>query len=482
MNDMIKIGSRRELFADDFLIDQKLTDAVRSMHHPVCRERVLVNDAPWEGDGWVYYSTFEDNGLYRMYYHTNPLLDRENKKSFVGPHYICYACSLDGVHWVKPKLGIWEYNKSCANNIILEIDTEDAFHVFRDENPSCPDEERYKALLTRRVTRDGQRVSQLWCMTSFDGIHFADGWILSEQGRFDTHNTAFWDPLLGKYVCYFRDLHKNADGEMVRDIRRMESADFRQWSVPEPIVYTGCTEDFQMYTNGIHPYMRAPYLYVGIPTRYVQRPAWEDNYDELCGSEHRRFRMQFHPRYGLALTDNLLITSRDGITFNRSGEAFMRPGPEGRKRWVYGDSYASNTIVATPPVDETDAWELSFYSAVNQWSEETAHVYRYSLRMDGFYSYGGGYEEKTLVTKPFIFDGSRLEVNFSTSAAGRMRIFLEQADGRPILGGDSGDLFGDSIDRKVHFKAELSVLSGTPVRMRVLLKDADIYSFRFCKA
>ena len=36
--------------------------------------------------------------------------------------------------------------------------------------------------------------------------------------------------------------------------------------------------------------------------------------------------MKFHPRYGTVITDGLFMTSRDGRTFHRWDEAFIRPG------------------------------------------------------------------------------------------------------------------------------------------------------------
>ena len=64
----IAIGSRRELFVDDFLVDQLTGKAETRLHHPVPQEVVLVHDAPWEGSGSGYHSVFQDGPLYRMYY------------------------------------------------------------------------------------------------------------------------------------------------------------------------------------------------------------------------------------------------------------------------------------------------------------------------------------------------------------------------------------------------------------------------------
>jgi len=87
-----------------------------------------------------------------------------------------------------------------------------------------------------------------------------------------------------------------------------------------------------------------------------------------------------------------------------------------------------------------------------------------------------GAAEKSIVTKPFVFEGSELRINFATSARGYVYITLETEDGTKL---ESCETFGNSIDRLIHFNGDLSSLSGMPVTMTVRLLDADLYSFRF---
>ena len=95
--------------------------------------------------------------------------------------------------------------------------------------------------------------------------------------------------------------------------------------------------------------------------------------------------------------------------------------------------------------------------------------------------YGG-----TAVTKPLVFQGDRLEINFSTSAGGSLRVEIQDVDGKAKSGfamSDCNLLYGDQIDRVVSWKAgtDVSQLAGKPIRLKVELKDADLYSFRFIK-
>ncbi|MBQ8813031.1 MAG: hypothetical protein IJZ85_00840 [Lachnospiraceae bacterium] len=471
----LNIGNRRELFVDLYLIDKERTTAREWLHSPVRRECVMTNNAAWEANGWVYYTVFEDGDIFRMYYICFPMYNEERTAHKPPFFHICYAESKEGICWHKPNLGICEINGSTDNNVVVITNSMDAFHVFIDKNPDCSPQEKYKGI----YTKSGKRKKELWCMTSHDGIHFKEGWMITDKGAFDSYNSVFWDENKNVYVCYARDVHDGADGKRVRDVRVLESKDFKNWSEPKPISYIDSPYDFQMYTNGIQPYFRAPHIYVGFPTRYTERAEWTANYDRLCGAEHRRWRMKFNRRFGLAVTDGLFMCSRDGSNFRRFNEAFVRPGPESAMRWVYGDGYLAYGMLSTKATVGDEDRELSFYASANDWSDGPVQVFRYTLRMDGFVSRGAGFSGGKLVTKPFIFDGENLFVNFSTSAAGHMRIYFEDINGNIAGDYDSGELFGDSIDRMVDFKRPLSDIKGQEVKMCVELYDAEIYSFQF---
>ena len=123
---------------------------------------------------------------------------------------------------------------------------------------------------------------------------------------------------------------------------------------------------------------------------------------------------------------------------------------------------------------------MSFYCLDYHWIQNQA-LRRYTIRKDGFLSYHAGYEPAWLLTRPFTFAGSRLTVNFATSAIGSVRITLLDADGCALAGYESCELFGDSLDRPVDFAGgtDVAALAGRPLRMRIDLRDADLFSFKF---
>jgi hypothetical protein len=184
-----------------------------------------------------------------------------------------------------------------------------------------------------------------------------------------------------------------------------------------------------------------------------------------------------HPRYGLTVTDCIFIFSRDGQRFYREDEAFMRPGPENPGNWVYGDGYPAYQLIKTPAPFGGDE-EISIFSYDRHWSGLAENLIRWRLRQDGFISRRGTYAGQTVVTKPLVFTGSEMLVNFSTSARGRMFVTVRDEAGRSIR---SVELFGDKVDRVVDFAdgGKIAGFAGKPVTVTFEMFDADLYSFRF---
>ena len=467
----IDIGTRRELFVDEFLI-AKRAGAELKLHSPMAREIVMTCDAPWEGSGCGYEDVFRDGDRIRMYYISADLTNADGSSLSKRPVFACYAESQDGIHWVKPELGLFEFNGSKRNNIIWAGSNLDNFTPFKDSKPDCPKEEIYKAV--------GSGKGGLLAFKSADGLHWSpltDKPIIA-KGYFDTQNNAFWDSQRKHYWCYIRDFH---DG--VRDIRVATSPDFVTWTEPQRLKFEHDAPDVPLYTNQVLPYYRAPHLLLGFPTRYMERKFSPAAMRSLPDPKHRQARMKFSRRYGTAITDGLFMSSRDGRLFARWDEAFIRPGPERRDNWVYGDGYQSLGLLETPATDPTAPHELSFYVGEDHW-KGPKRVRRYTSRIDGFVSLHAKSATGEVVTKPFIFGGNELTLNFATSAAGTVRVEIQGENGQPLPGftlADCDELFGDSLDRTVTWKdkSDLSQYAGKPVRLRFVLSDADIYSMQF---
>jgi hypothetical protein len=476
----VNIGSRLELMIDDHLIDTMSGGVRLQLHKPVRRDVALVTDEPWEGNACSYCSVFQDGDRYRMYFGSQNYVNTKGKLVNAHEPYTCYAESNDGIHWIKPKLGLIEFDGSKQNNIVLAAESiseipVDPGHiaVFKDSNPKCPRNAKYKAVIRDRKGRG------LYALKSSDGLHFSplsDKLIITD-GAFDSQNLAFWDSFRGEYRAYFRDFR-----EGVRGIKTAASKDFLTWSKPQWLVFPGAPNE-HLYTNQIAPYYRAPHILFGFPLRYTDR-GWVDSTDELPHPDLRRQRADAHPRYGSVVTDGLMMTSRDALTFKRWGEAILRPGLSRTNSWVYGDNLIAWGILSTESDLPQSPKELSIYATEGYWTGNGRNLRRYSIRIDGFVSMQATLKGGEFVTKPLVFSGDKLVLNYSTSAAGGVWVELQDAEGQALEGyakADCHEIFGDDIQRVVNWKngSDVSRLAGKPVRLRFVLKDADLYSFRF---
>ncbi|MGH7957132.1 MAG: hypothetical protein ACREH8_08980, partial [Opitutaceae bacterium] len=387
---------------------------------------------------------------------------------------------------------------STANNIVLangKVGNLDflvsEIAVFKDQNPACPDDARYKltTLGLNRKVPDLQR--GLLMFKSADGLRWtpmSDKQVIT-NARLDCQNVAFWDATRGEYRAYYRYVTLTAeevdrsDGNLLgRGIKTATSKDFLNWSEGVPLEYPG-RPPVQLYSNQIQPYYRAPHLFVGFPMRYLQRDG-SDSLRALPDPENRKVRAGDVARYGSALTDTLLMTSRDGLSFQRWEEAFLRPGIERPGTWNYAQQCMAWQLVETRSALEGAPNELSLYAVEDFWTGKGSALRRYTLRLDGFVSVNAPMSGGELVTKPLTFRGSKLALNFSTSAAGDVQVELQDGAGKALPGfalEDCQTVFGDSVERTVTWKngGDVSAVAGKPVRLRFVLKDADLYALRF---
>jgi len=185
-----------------------------------------------------------------------------------------------------------------------------------------------------------------------------------------------------------------------------------------------------------------------------------------------------------SLTEGLFMTSRDGRSFHRWPEAFLRPGPIAEK-WHNRSNYIWWGLVETASALPGAGTELSLYTNERYYYQgRGVKIRRYTCRIDGFVSLHASLGGGQVLTKPLVFKGDRLLVNVATSAAGGLRVQIEDAEGRALDGfafSDCAEIYGDSIERIVKWQggADVGRLAGKPVRLRFALRDADLYALGF---
>jgi len=219
---------------------------------------------------------------------------------------------------------------------------------------------------------------------------------------------------------------------------------------------------------------RAPHIYIAPAARFMERRrVVTDEQVKAIGLK----RSQGH-FYGNDCSDAVLLTSRAGSTqYDRTFmEGFVRPGI-GPSNWVSRTNYPLTGILPN------GSDQIMLFVA-RHYMQDSWNIERLLLRTDGFASVNAPWSGGEMVTKPLTFSGERLEINYRTSAAGSVRVEIQDAEGKPLPGfaaTDCQEIIGDEIERTVRWKggSDVSRSSGQPVRLRFVMKDADLYSFQF---
>jgi hypothetical protein len=465
----IAVGTSRQLFLDDSWFEH--SDRIQlTRHSPVLREAAISLERPWEKK-WLSYSTvIQEGDRYRMWYRVTEV---QESKSWT-----CYAESRDGAHWEKPSLGIVSREGSPDNNVVFDPSYGINATVLKDPNGSA--EERYKLIVRRGGNIEG--------LVSADGLRWRpvshNPLLDASLGHYDSHNVLLWDDERGVYVIYLRGFLDDSgkvrlapDWNEVdrtgtrtwRVIRRSESPDFRRWSKPEVVVRRDGEdpETLNFYTNAAVKYPWAARAYFMFPmVLYVTNRGKKETGRQFPGT----------PNPGLS--DIQFLSSRDGIHWHRRfRHPLIRPGLE-PDNWVDRNPIMGVGMIQTGPAEISMYYSELFHSRRNC-------LRRCTFRTDGFVSveapYAGWGE---FTTRPLRFDGSRLDLNYSTSGGGTILVELLDEGRKPIPGHTMADcepIFGDKVAGGVRWSqgGDLRRLAKVPVRLRVRMRDAHLFSFRF---
>lgn len=457
------IGSRRELFVDDTLLDKMTGQAKLALHSPVREEAVFSFDGPMENACSGVYSVLVsgEEGQFLLYYRGSyPMQDQKGDYSEGQTAHV--AVSRDGIHFERPELGVFDLGDGGRNNVVWQGIQAHNLVPFRDTNPDCHPEERFKAV-------GGTGKDNLYALVSPDGFR----WRLAQEqplvvpGAFDSANVAFWDPHIGKYRLFSRFFEEGRE----RAIQSCTSEDFLQWTPPVAHRYEEGAPVEQFYTNATVPVPWAGHILLSFPMRYVAER--ETPVEDLSAHQYPGTGQ---PRMA-GMTDAVLMSSRDGVHWKRSfPEAWLRPGLDERN-WTHRNTTPAIGIV---PLKETE-WSM-YVSEHYGWPDH--RLRRLSIRPWGVGSIRAGHGGGEVTTKPLVFEGTALRLNFSTSAVGSVRVEIQDETGAAFPGfamEDMSPLYGDRLDFAVAWKGggDVSRFSGRPVRLRFELSDADVFAFRF---
>ena len=204
--------------------------------------------------------------------------------------------------------------------------------------------------------------------------------------------------------------------------------------------------------------------------------------------------------------DGRFAASRDGITWQRyDRRAFVPLGI--KDEWDSRSIYMAYGVV--PGVSEDELF--MYYCGSNMlhgWDRDDQHrernkrilrriggasdkeadgIGRLIVRRDGFVSARADYSGGEFLTPVMTFEGGELTLNVDTSAVGQVRVEILDKDRKPVSGyllDDCDEIYtANEIDRVVKWNGESAVgeLAGKPIRMRFVMRDADLYAFQFRK-
>jgi len=408
-------------------------------HNPLFRA-----DKPWENALNNLYPNVlfdEQERLFKLWYKC-VLNDKDVIAKMENPTtihnqgwFLLYATSKDGIAWQKPELGLYKFDGSTRNNAVAR-DTPNV-GVFKDPHDSDP-ARRYKMIYD--VGRGMMRAR-----FSPDGVHWSDP--VEPEGFTenpgDTHNNAFWDERLGKYVLITRF---SKEGE--RTVARFESPDFLHWEKGQLILRSGANEG-----KGRQTYCMPSFPYANIYLGYV---------------------MMFNAGSDQSV-DCELTWSPDSATWRRvnPGTPFLPRGAQG--------SYDSACIYAPagPPIAQ-DGKILIFYGGSDLphkgWKRHCLPALA-RLRLDGFAGYEPAQKagSAVIITQPMRAAGEPLRVS-ADAQGGSLRVSVLDAE-------DFGAALSDPImsnvtDGAPSWKgADFTALKGKMVRLKFELQGAKLYAF-----
>jgi hypothetical protein len=445
---VIPIDVGRQLFVDDFLIEQTTLKRTyyTATYHPA--SPVLKPDKPWEQEGASPTAMVFSDGVWY-----DPQ-DRLFKMWYMGGYvkYTCYATSKDGIHWHKPSLDV----RPGTN--IVHTSARDSVTVWLDLADKDP-QRRYKMFMY--LHPGGGGVYSIFF--SADGIHWGD--CVARSGPTGDRATVFYNPFRKVWVYSIRDYDPKSIGR------------FRRYSENPDVLAAARWED-----------RKAPF-WVGADKLDPQRPDLKtpvELYNLDCVAYESLMIGLFSIWYGQpkdrAKPNELCIGfSRDGFHWQRPVHKPNFLGVSER----YGDYNWAN-IQSAGGCCLVVGDQLYFYVSTRAGrrgssSSGVGTTSMGTLRRDGFASMDAGEDPGTLTTRQLRFGGKHLFVNADTHE-GELRAEVLDADGRvvaPFTRENCEPIRADKTLLPVRWKGatDLSARAGKPIKFRFHVTKGRLYAF-----
>jgi len=448
---VIPIDVGRQLFVDDFLIEQ--TTLRRTFHQAEYypKNPVLKPDKPWEtgtssgGHPAPTAMVFSDGVWY------DPQ-DRLFKMWYMGGYTLatCYATSKDGITWEKPALGV----KPGTN--VVHQGQRDSATVWLDLEEKDP-AKRFKLFVTQSTPKGWA----VFVHVSADGIHWGEPAAVSAP--VGDRTTVFYNPFRKVWVYSIRC---SAPG-LGRARRYREHTDpvaGAHWRTDEAPLWVGADRldpprPDLMVTPQLYNLDAVAYesLLLGLFTIWPGQPNDRAKPNYVC-----------------------LGFSRDGFHWHRSDRRPFIGVSENYGDWNWGNvqSAGGGCLVVSD--------KLYFYVSARAGvrgssASGVCSTGLATLRRDGFASMDASKAEATLTTRCVHFTGKFLFVNVN-SDGGELRAEVLDEAGRVIAPFARDNCVPISVDKTLQLvkwkdASDLAAVTGRPVRFRFHLTNGQLYAF-----
>jgi len=475
--DVVPIDVGRQLFVDDFLIENTTLHRTYCIarYHPACP--VLKADKPWECEGrpaskelglvktgakvaapfsdGVWYDPVDS--LFKMWY-------------MAGYHRTtCYATSKEGMHWEKPALDV-----EPGSNVVLRHNPptsgRDSLIVWLDQQEVDPSR-RFKMFYFLRPDPKILNLFSFGERFSPDGIHWSEPVIRPQSPQIGDRTTIFFNPFrkvwvwsiksgddqLGRVRCYREHPDPVAGNEWGKD-------DVHLWTCADKLDPHNPNPKFADVQPQLYNLDAVAYESLMLGLFCIFQGPDPENYVKLQKPKRNEVLLGF---------------SRDGFHWYRPDRRPFAAAEENDGAWNWSNvqSVGGGCLV----VGENLYFYVSGWSSNNIVHDRTMNTGLAVLRRDGFASMDAGDTEGTLTTRPVMFHGKYLFVN-ADADKGELRVEVLDKDGKVIKPFTRSKCTRVRVDKTLQAvkwgrKAELSALAGQPVRFRFHLKNARLFSF-----
>ena len=479
----LEIGHERQLLMDRYVVSD-LNGCRRTVHQPQKHpDNPLISPVqPHEGNGPIGHGTIlrdPQSNLFRFWTPVNDPAMEQRLGNIPGTSRLLYYESDDGLNWRWPKLDLYDYEGSKANNIFLDPNLGRTDNLWVLALPQrLWHRGRYAMFYGHGIPAEQlegtpyKHKSSHRIAFSDDGIDWRDA---PENpvlvGRADSHNCIVYNAQRDVFMFYRR---ATINAGEIRRIAYLESEDLISWTQPIPAIDHDELDPLMHYAMPVCYYHG---VYLGFLWCLHMHPHAET---ETLGNG-KDFRV-----------DTTLAWSRDGINWQRHPQrpTFIPNSPP------YDGAYDWGFALGMPNIVEMDDHLRIYYGGaeslhgpgLQQCAEAAHHLCLGTLRPDGFVSIDAGQDGGYMLTKPIKYPGGKLHLNVRTASDGFVRIAVRESSG--VRDGEwpkewrfekSVPFSGDSLDQVMSWQGAetLNSFPSQVLRLHFWMEKAELFSFWF---